>query len=284
MTARSYRFTHAITRRPAESIIRGLRAVDTGTPSLALMEQHHADYIAALKSTGASVVELDKLEAYPDSVFVEDTALCLPEGAVVMRPGAPTRLGEAAEMAPHLTALYSQVCGSAGRQLHRGRRHPDDRNRDPRRPLCPHQRGGHRGIAAPRRPLGPHGARGLHPARRAAFQDRLLIAGRGDDPVHRPPGRLGLLSRATGSFTCRGRGSLRQHDPLQRSGSDARRFPPDPRHAGQGRLHGARDRQFGMRQAGRRHVLPVAAVLALPRGSSPPTADTRPPRSSRRRR
>jgi dimethylargininase len=33
----------------------------------------------------------------------------LPEGAIVMRPGAPTRLGEAAEMEPHLRALYSTV-------------------------------------------------------------------------------------------------------------------------------------------------------------------------------
>ena len=105
----SYRFTHAITRRPAASIVRGLRAVDTGAPSLEVMRQHHADYIAALRSTGAVVVELDALEAYPDSVFVEDTALCLPQGAVVMRPGAPSRLGEAAEMAPHLAGLYGDV-------------------------------------------------------------------------------------------------------------------------------------------------------------------------------
>lgn len=109
MTDRSFRFTHAITRKPAASIIQGLRAVDTGNPDLALMQAHHADYIAALRSTGATVVELDALEAFPDSVFVEDTALCLPEGAVVMRPGAPSRLGEAAAMAPHLAALYSQV-------------------------------------------------------------------------------------------------------------------------------------------------------------------------------
>jgi dimethylargininase len=114
MTARSYRFSHAITRRPAASIVQGLRAVDTGTPSLALMAQHHADYVAALKSTGAAVVELGALDAYPDSVFVEDTALCLPEGAVVMRPGAPTRLGEAGEMAPHLAALYGQVVRITG--------------------------------------------------------------------------------------------------------------------------------------------------------------------------
>lgn len=105
----SFRFTHAITRRPAASIIDGLRAVDTGTPDLATMEAHHAAYVAALRSTGATVIELPPLDAFPDSVFVEDTALCLPQGAIVMRPGAPTRLGEAAEMAPHLQALYSTV-------------------------------------------------------------------------------------------------------------------------------------------------------------------------------
>ena len=106
---RSYSFTHAITRCPPASAIHGLRAVDTGSPDLDLMRAHHADYIAALKSTGATVVELPALEAFPDSLFVEDTALCLPQGAVVMRPGAPSRLGEAAEMAPHLQALYREV-------------------------------------------------------------------------------------------------------------------------------------------------------------------------------
>ncbi|WP_283178443.1 arginine deiminase family protein [Gemmobacter sp. 24YEA27] len=106
---RSYSFTHAISRKPAQSIIRGLRAVDTGNPDLALMEEHHSAYIAALRSTGAEVTVLEALDAYPDSVFVEDTALCLPEGAVIMRPGAPSRLGEAAEMEPHLRALYSEI-------------------------------------------------------------------------------------------------------------------------------------------------------------------------------
>ncbi len=105
----SYCFTHAVTRRPAASITRGLRAVDTGSPDLALMQAHHADYIAALRSTGATVIELPSLEDFPDSVFVEDTALCLPQGAVIMRPGAPSRLGEAAEMAPHLAALYAEI-------------------------------------------------------------------------------------------------------------------------------------------------------------------------------
>lgn len=109
MTDASYRFTHAITRQPAASITRGLRAVDTGSPDIALMRAHHADYIAILRSTGANVIELAALEDFPDSVFVEDTALCLPQGAVITRPGAPSRLGEAAEMAPHLAALYTDI-------------------------------------------------------------------------------------------------------------------------------------------------------------------------------
>ncbi|MFN3292523.1 MAG: dimethylarginine dimethylaminohydrolase family protein [Gemmobacter sp.] len=114
MSDRSFRFTHAICRLPGNSIVRGLRAVDTGAPDLALMRAHHADYVAALRETGADVTVLDPLEAYPDAVFVEDTALCLPQGAVVMRPGAPSRLGEAAEMAPHLERLYGSVARIAG--------------------------------------------------------------------------------------------------------------------------------------------------------------------------
>lgn len=113
-TMRSTHFTHAITRKPAASILRGLRAVDTGNPDLSVMQSHHAAYVAALRSTGAQVVELDALEDFPDSVFVEDTALCLPQGAVVMRPGAASRLGEAALMEPHLRALYGDVRRIAG--------------------------------------------------------------------------------------------------------------------------------------------------------------------------
>jgi dimethylargininase len=105
----STHFSHAITRRPAASITAGLRAMDTGAPDLARMLAHHAAYVATLRETGAKVIELPPLDAFPDSVFVEDTALCLPQGAVIMRPGAPSRLGEAAEMAPHLQALYGQV-------------------------------------------------------------------------------------------------------------------------------------------------------------------------------
>jgi dimethylargininase len=109
MSASSYTFTHAIVRAPSRSIVRGLRAVDTCDPDLDRFNQHHEAYVTALASTGAIVTELEALEAFPDSVFIEDTALCLAQGAIVLRPGAPSRLGEAAAIAPTLSDFYREV-------------------------------------------------------------------------------------------------------------------------------------------------------------------------------
>ena len=105
----TFEFSRAITRQPSASITRGLRAKDIGTPDLTQMLADHAQYVATLKKTGAEVIELPPLEDYPDAVFVEDTALCLPQGAVMMRSGAPSRLGEVAEMAPAIHAVYDDV-------------------------------------------------------------------------------------------------------------------------------------------------------------------------------
>lgn len=107
--AKSYRFSHAICRLPSRSLVDGLRAVDTGKPNFNLFAKHHQDYVEALESTGAKVTVLDALEEYPDAVFVEDAALCLPQGVVIMRPGAVTRLGEAAAMMPSVAAFYGTV-------------------------------------------------------------------------------------------------------------------------------------------------------------------------------
>lgn len=109
MSSKSYSFTHAVTRKPAASITDGLRFEDVGTPDHATFLGHHADYVEALRSTGAEVTVLDALEAYPDSVFVEDAALCLQEGVIQMRPGAPSRLGEAAEIAGTMADIYGEI-------------------------------------------------------------------------------------------------------------------------------------------------------------------------------
>ena len=109
MTARSYRFTDALVRQPAESAVDGLRAVDRGEPDMAALKIEHDRYIAALEDAGLAVHVLPPLEAFPDSVFVEDPALCLGDVAVLLRPGAPSRLGEAAAIEPSLAAFFPEM-------------------------------------------------------------------------------------------------------------------------------------------------------------------------------
>ncbi len=104
-----YCFTHAIVRKPGRSITLGLRAEDTGAPDWTLFTRHHAAYVDALVATGTAVTVLEPLEAFPDSVFVEDAALCLGEGAVLLRPGASSRRGEPQTLAPTLSRFYDQI-------------------------------------------------------------------------------------------------------------------------------------------------------------------------------
>jgi dimethylargininase len=62
----------------------------------------HDDYLNVLRSLGVHVVELPRLPGHPDAVFVEDTAVVLPEVAVLLRPGAASRRGEVPSMAAAL--------------------------------------------------------------------------------------------------------------------------------------------------------------------------------------
>jgi dimethylargininase len=52
--------------------------------------QHDA-YEWVLVDLGCTIRRLDSAPEMPDSVFIEDTAIVLPEGAIIARPGAETR-------------------------------------------------------------------------------------------------------------------------------------------------------------------------------------------------
>jgi dimethylargininase len=103
---RGWRFTRAVTRQPGPEAAAGLRAQDAGNPDPVRMARHHGVYVAALRDAGVAVTELPPAPGFPDAQFVEDTALCLPEGVVLMRPGAPSRMGEVAEMEPVLAGMF----------------------------------------------------------------------------------------------------------------------------------------------------------------------------------
>ncbi len=64
----------------------------------AAQSQHHG-YVQALKELGCAVLELPAEADLPDSVFVEDTAVVLPDVAIITRPGADSRKSETESIA-----------------------------------------------------------------------------------------------------------------------------------------------------------------------------------------
>jgi dimethylargininase len=105
----SYRFTDAVVRQPGLSVANGLRAVDMGQPDIKRFTAEHSAYVKVLERAGLKVEVLPPLEAFPDSVFVEDAALCLPGGTVILNPGAPSRAGEAEVTATALKGLGHEI-------------------------------------------------------------------------------------------------------------------------------------------------------------------------------
>lgn len=104
-----FEFTHAILRRPGASVVRGLRAGGGPDPDFADVVAEHAAYAAALADAGLKLTLLDPLEDFPDAIFVEDPALVFPEGAIVLRPGAPSREHEGVHLRPALHSEFEQV-------------------------------------------------------------------------------------------------------------------------------------------------------------------------------
>ena len=88
------RFTHAVVRPPADTFAAGITSSELGPPDLDLALEQHETYCRTLERLGLSLVRLDPDPEHPDSTFVEDTAIVTPSGAILARPGAPSRAGE----------------------------------------------------------------------------------------------------------------------------------------------------------------------------------------------
>ncbi len=84
-------FTHAITRLPADSVASGLTTSNIGAPDAELTRQQFRNYVDILLGLGLTVTTLPAEPDYPDSHFVEDTAVMMPELAIITHPGAPSR-------------------------------------------------------------------------------------------------------------------------------------------------------------------------------------------------
>ena len=99
-------FTRAIVRPPGRTFADGLTTAGLGLPDLPLALAQHAAYVAALEACGLAVTRLPADDRFPDSTFVEDTAVLARGLAVLCRPGAPSRAGEVEAIRPALEAFF----------------------------------------------------------------------------------------------------------------------------------------------------------------------------------
>lgn len=102
-------FSHAIVRRPARNLVKGITTGGLGQPDYELALKQHDAYIDALRRCGLAVSVMDADEDYADGMFVEDTALVMPGVAVITRPGAASRQGETDSIKKQLAQFFGQI-------------------------------------------------------------------------------------------------------------------------------------------------------------------------------
>ena len=105
----SLRFDRALVRPPAANFAAGLTDAGLGPPDLERAREQHAAYCRALERCGLAVTRLEEDPRHPDSTFVEDTALVVGARALLTRPGAPSRAGEVAAIAPALGRELARI-------------------------------------------------------------------------------------------------------------------------------------------------------------------------------
>lgn len=104
-----HRFARAIARLPAETFADGLTTASLGAPDKDKTFLQHYAYCDALRKAGVDVTLLDANPAFPDSTFVEDTAVVAGGRAIVTRPGAASRSGETSAIAQTLRLFFDDI-------------------------------------------------------------------------------------------------------------------------------------------------------------------------------
>lgn len=99
-------FENIIVKKPGKSYVNGLTTSDLGTPDYELLLQQHEAYIKGLKKCDVNIIELPLNEKFPDSTFVEDTAVLTKDFAIVCNPGIDSRNDEPKEIEPTLEKFY----------------------------------------------------------------------------------------------------------------------------------------------------------------------------------
>lgn len=102
-------FKHAIVRIVSKNFQYGLTSSKLGKPDYNKALIQHSDYIKALRKCGLKVLTLETDDRFPDSTFVEDTAVVNEDLAIIANLGATSRKGEEIEIRKVLDKFYENV-------------------------------------------------------------------------------------------------------------------------------------------------------------------------------
>jgi dimethylargininase len=102
-------FRNAIVRLPCKDIKDGLTSTSLEKPDYQKALEQHSKYTMTLRQSGLEVKVLPENDLFPDSVFIEDVALCTPDFAVITNPGADSRRGEILGIREALKEFYNII-------------------------------------------------------------------------------------------------------------------------------------------------------------------------------
>ena len=103
------KLTRAIVRPPAATFADGITSSNLGPPDLSLALEQHEAYCRTLANLGLSLHRLPPDPKFPDSTFVEDAAIVTTGGAILTRPGAPSRAGEVKSIGAALEQWFPEL-------------------------------------------------------------------------------------------------------------------------------------------------------------------------------
>ncbi|MHA2398924.1 MAG: dimethylarginine dimethylaminohydrolase family protein [Promethearchaeota archaeon] len=99
----------AIVKQVSQNFQYGITTSELEPPDYELAFKQHCDYIKALRKCGVKVKILEADDKFPDSTFIEDTAVVNEIVAIITNFGVPSRRGEEISIHNILKDFYQEI-------------------------------------------------------------------------------------------------------------------------------------------------------------------------------
>ncbi len=102
-------FKRAIVRKLSKNFQDGITKSNLGKPIYNKALKQHSNYVKVLDNCGLEIIKLNADDRFPDSTFVEDTAIVNEDFAIITNIGTLSRKGEEVEIKQVLEMFYDNI-------------------------------------------------------------------------------------------------------------------------------------------------------------------------------